>query len=100
MAIAGYDGDNWVRIQVDLSKLVDAQDNKQGASPFQRIVFEDVSGLGYVLRLDTVQLVYSQQGTFSSASFNTEPLKPSFLPPIYNEDSRNEAAGQNRFIIR
>jgi hypothetical protein len=83
-----------------MSKMVDAQDNKKGAAPFRRIEFRDVSGLGYVLRLDTVQLVYSQQGVFTSASFNTEPLKPSLLPPIYNEDTPGETAGANRFIVR
>lgn len=75
-------------IQLDLDKLTDGSWLDSVTDPgWNSIVFRDISGMGFFMRLDKVQLVYAQSLLNFGASAWDPLLAPvSTLSPLYNQD--------------
>lgn len=110
ISVLSADDDGWLHIRVNIAKLragnasapattktaaasasascgPGAAAAAASAASFDRIVFADVSGMGFRLQLDDVTLLLSPElaSAFSAASF-TFPTSPSGLLPVFGSD--------------
>jgi hypothetical protein len=113
--ILGNDEDGFIHVQIDLSTLrATAGNNASDASDlqaveactqggvqqtFDKIVFADVSGMGFRVVLDDIKLV--SRNTSQASSDDSQPLHTGMatLPPVFGEDLTELRAGVNRYSM-
>lgn len=117
VTILGNDDDGFIHIQVALSSLrtVVTADNSSEASGtaatsskpaalcgatgvsqhFDRIVFADISGMGFFLVLDDIKLVSSDAIAASAFSW---PTAVAMRPPVFGDDMIGLKAAPNRYF--
>lgn len=81
VSIISSDNDGWLRIRVNLERL-----NSSCSSTFDRIIFADVSGMGFNLQLDDMRLLYGDAVANFAASGFTFPTQTGSLLPVFGDD--------------
>lgn len=102
VTILGNDDDGFIHIQVALNALR-ATDNSThdgcgtGVSQhFDRIVFADISGMGFTLVLDDFKLI--SPNVMKASDFFLPTL--STLPPVFGDDLLSLKSARNRYTIK
>jgi hypothetical protein len=113
VTILGSDDDGWIHIRIDLKALRTTSDNTSatasasatssspssscsaGVARFDKIVISDVSGMGFHLMLDDVQLI--SPDLFAASSL-LMPQPASCRVPVFNQDLTTLFSGKNRWV--
>lgn len=114
--ILGNDEDGFIHVQIDLGTLrTTAGNNVSNASglqadeacmqegvqqTFDKIVFADISGMGFKLVLDDIKLVSKDADPAPSADSLPMQTGMATLPPVYGEDLTELRAGTNRYSMK
>jgi hypothetical protein len=98
VVVIGANDDGWQHYRVNLAALAPAGSGIAGSGSFNRIIIKDVSGMGFNLVLDNVQLLLglsnfkvSQEGSpvdfeYNAVQFTAAEGKSMALPPVFGKD--------------
>ncbi|GBF90459.1 peptidase S8 [Raphidocelis subcapitata] len=97
ITVLGSTDDGWTRLSIDVAALSAGTDARE----FDRIVFKDVSGVGFRLALDDVVLHPRAVGAaaFDPDAFQRLQIR-SRLVPLFNADLATPNATNARYIVR
>lgn len=80
ITVLSSDNDGWLHMRINLANL----NTSCGGSNFDRIIFEDVSGMGFFLQLDEMKLLYgSAVPNFAASAFT---FQSGNLLPVFGDD--------------
>lgn len=80
ITVLASDNDGWLHMRINLENL----NTSCGNNNFDRIIFEDVSGMGFYLQLDDMKLLYgSAASNFAASAFT---FQAGDLLPVFGDD--------------
>jgi hypothetical protein len=119
VSISGNDEDGFIHVQIDLGTLRTAAVDNASNTPslqadeacmqggvqqtFDKIVFADISGMGFRLVLDDIKVIPKSAIPAPPADgLDSLPMQAGMatLPPVYGEDLTELRAGTNRYSMK
>lgn len=96
VAVIGANDDGWQHYRINLAALVPSKSGLAGSQTFDQIIIKDVSGMGFYLILDNVQLLLGLSDfKVSEFLFTAAEGRSTALPPVFGNDLNkvNELTG-------
>jgi hypothetical protein len=92
VAVIGSNNDGWQHYCIDLAELAPEGTGIAKSGSFDRIIVTDVSGMGFNLLLDDVQLLTglknfrAAEGWLGGAAWEGNFAQAGAMPPVYGDD--------------
>ncbi|KIZ01448.1 Extracellular serine proteinase [Monoraphidium neglectum] len=102
VTIHGSDDAGWIHISISVAGLADSSgaDGAKAATEYNRVVFKDVSGVGFKLALDDVRIVQAVSMAQISDAFLLLQASSSRIAPLFNADLVAPQVTNSRYIVR
>uniref|UniRef100_A0A383V4M1 Peptidase S8/S53 domain-containing protein n=1 Tax=Tetradesmus obliquus TaxID=3088 RepID=A0A383V4M1_TETOB len=101
VAVIGANDDGWQHYRINLAALVPSKSGLAGSQTFDQIIIKDVSGMGFNLILDNVQLLLGLSDfKVSEFLFTAAEGRSTALPPVFGNDLNKLKSASNRYIIK